>query len=139
MTPTNTLFLLDDDVRESAQARQRVISNWLSVTKPAALAAWNKADALLIRHMNAEQQETYGRYRAFCVVGSAGNVYVVTSWTQSNVFEYTNRRWLCVVFSRAEAAPMPDLLLMQKLLLESDESAFLSQAMIDIRLDNRVR
>ena len=94
-----------------------------------------RASALLRRHCSREQRVTFASRGYFDVVSSGGRRYRITEGTCQNVYSLVaceDGTWyplqcFCLV---APVLPIGDLLLAQKLLLETDEQRFLAEAVL---------
>ncbi len=95
-----------------------------------------KAKALLHQHLTKIQRQELRAMKAFDVTGRDGKVYRITEGTTSNVQLLEGGvavRRFCVVAKGLEL-PVYDLMLAQKLLLESNPEAFHGLAVVhDIR------
>ena len=108
------------------------------------LAAQRTAEALFVRHLTPQQRFDWRTYRRFRVTGSRGGQYwLIGQYSHNVIDDHFDLRFgvaaavsYCVVFRAYRAMPLYDTLLMQKLLLESDEGRFLSTA---IRMPFRPR
>ena len=110
--------------RYAEEARQREL---------VATAARVKAEALLQEHLDAEQQATLAKDGAFLVSVKSGRRYKIQRGQAGNVFELAHNgnhhvRRFCI--HPSDSVPDPDAMLAQKLLLETDEAAFLRIANI---------
>lgn len=83
-----------------------------------------RAAALLERHLSPAQFESWRRHRRFQVLAPSGRGYTVEAGRVANVTRDDGLR-LCAV---APGVPLGDHLLAQKLMIESDEAAFLGAA-----------
>lgn len=87
--------------------------------------AQERALNLLLENLNAEQREEYLEYKLFRVVGNRGGMYTIKRERQVNIINGAGDR-LCAVSK--ESVPLEDMLLAQKLLIETDEDEFLRVA-----------
>jgi hypothetical protein len=95
------------------------------------LKAEKKARALLRRSLTMEQRRELRSGRAFHVTAADGRRYRIEDGSAHNVVlvdKDGDAIRYCVVFRHHERLPNADLMLAQKLLLESDASAFLKMA-----------
>lgn len=99
-------------------------------------AYWN-AERLLVEHLTEAQQATYRDMHAFVVTGNKGGTFVIMSAVSSNIIWITNGGHIhvCVGWSHLTSTAnfravslVPDQMLMQKLMLETDERALLKIA-----------
>jgi len=91
-------------------------------------AASERAEALLLAHLSAEQRRQYESARCFRVVAASGTEYWIFYGRTSNIVA----NLLCAgeavqycIQPANPALPIEDVLLAQKLLIESDERQFL--------------
>jgi hypothetical protein len=90
-------------------------------------AAGAKARQLLLDMLNEVQREMYEKDAYFMVEGSRGGVYRIDDGFQGNVrCELRHRRYCGHL--RDSRIPVYDHMLAQKLMLETDEEAFLAVA-----------
>lgn|SRR5574341_281041 len=85
-----------------------------------------RAEVLLLDHLTPEQGKCYKNHRYFNVTTPAGHDYHILYMTNSNVLAFKGQfafAQLCVVAK--EEVPIPDQMLMQKLILETNEKKFL--------------
>lgn len=98
---------------------------------PFAAAVIARSEALLRKHLNQEQQKQYDRRKWFVVFG-AEDRYAITSESVINITvvgrDGFSKAKLCSGFS--DKLPAADVMLSQKLAIETDEAAFLSIAHI---------
>lgn len=89
-----------------------------------------RAQALLLRHLTAAQQDLYTAEGCFWVRGSRGGKYLLTSSPFYSVLRFRGRKWTaryCATLRQSlRDLPLPqaDILLAQKLLLETNEPLF---------------
>jgi hypothetical protein len=90
-----------------------------------------RAMELLESELSPEQRADFMKDNAFFVIGQSGRVYQITKGRAHNVFAVDENRKpvvnFCVV-PKNLTVPTPDILLMQKLLLEHQEDLFLRTA-----------
>lgn len=88
--------------------------------------ATRRAEELLNRHLNEEQRKQYRKEKKFKVIGGDGAAFEIGSQWSGNVSELNGRgkpiRRFCA--HPREQVPIPDLMLSQKLMLETDPEAF---------------
>lgn len=89
-----------------------------------------RATKLLLQNLNREQQREYVRTKQFKITLSNGNVYLLQRVWSGNVYRLNEQNLAtcryCLHFKTT--IPYEDLLLAQKLLLESNEAEFLQRA-----------
>ena len=90
------------------------------------MEAHQRAETLLLEHLNAEQAEHWRNDNSFDVVAQGGSTYRVDAQAGS-VTNYEEYRWYCLQADN-EDVPSPDLALAHKLWLEADEEGFLRAA-----------
>lgn len=79
------------------------------------------ARILLRDHLTKEQWRTYRELGYFDVTGSDGGTYRINAATEANVLAPSGRHlWV----SSIERLPLPDVLLSQKLFLETDAPGY---------------
>ena len=88
-------------------------------------SASKRARQLLLENLDKKQKKDYTKNRQFKVIGSLGGKYTITHKNQINVIDAAGNA-LCVV--TRDLVPTEDLLLVQKLLIETDEDEFLRVA-----------
>jgi len=140
--PLTELRRQHQDVRnffEAVRTRQNVPGNvWHDrrVRRESAhaanmLRAEKKASVLLRRSLNAEQRRELRQRRAFHVTAADGRRFRIEDGSAHNVVLVDGTgdavRY-CVVFRHHDRLPNADLMLAQKLLLETDPGAFLKLA-----------
>lgn len=116
---TIRMMMLGRTAREDFERRRRGIHK---ESRRASL----KARALLHYHLTKEQRKELRGTKAFTLAGADGKTYRITEGTTSNVYlleEGQPVMRFCVV-AKETALPMYDLLLAQKLMLESDPEQF---------------
>ena len=93
-----------------------------------------RSRAFLIENLSDDQRRDYEQHAWFIVTGQVtGSKYRINSMRQMNVSVLdpgtlrSTGEYLCVVFKDV-LIPLPDQMLMQKLMLECDENEFLSDA-----------
>lgn len=98
--------------------------------KRQAVRAHARARALLHRHLTREQRFELKRTRGFRMKDRAGRLYHVTEGTSTNIYiEHEGTKYaLCVI--PTEKLPLPDVLLAQKIMLETDPEAFIRLARV---------
>jgi hypothetical protein len=91
-----------------------------------------RAEKLLMSHLNEEQRLEWLQHRYFTVTSQSGKCFQIVDNPFQNIWELDKkgRRCVnyCIVFMK-EDMPLSDLLLVQKLMLESNESEFMKIAM----------
>jgi hypothetical protein len=100
--------------------------NQMMQTPARAIEAHQRAETLLLEHLNAEQAEQWRNDNSFDVVAQSGSTYKVNAQAGS-VTNYEEKRWYCLQ-ADDEEIPSPDLALAHKLWLEADEEGFLRKA-----------
>jgi len=94
--------------------------------QPPATEAYERAEALLLEHLNEEQAGQWRNDNSFDVVAQGGRTYKVDAQA-SSVTDYEKGVWYCLQVDN-EDVPSPDLALAHKLWLEADEEGFLRTA-----------
>lgn len=89
------------------------------------------ANTLLLQHLTVGQLRDYNRYGAFYVVTPSKKRYLVTSGTSGNIYLVPSHSAICVVWREIDYGSLsisllPDQLLMQALLLHTDEKRFVA-------------
>lgn len=101
-----------------------------------------KAKALLHFHLTKEQRWDLRATKSFAITGQDGRPYRITEGTSSNVMllDRTGKEShrLCVV-AKGPSLPVYDLMLAQKLMLESDSEAFWKIAVVHDLRTNETR
>jgi len=88
-----------------------------------------RANDLLVAHLSVKQLKTWQKEKFFDVMSKSGKRYRITDSRSMNVLELEGEKAIrrhCIV-SR-ESVPLPDQLLMQKFMLETDEAEFMRVA-----------
>ena len=85
-----------------------------------------RAEELLVAHLDKEQRKQYRTEKKFKVVGGDGALFEIGSAWSSNVREMTpdGKHIARFCIHPRESVPIPDLLLAQKLMLETDPAEF---------------
>lgn len=114
--------------RARFQEQQRELAARLEAQMAEELAAKLKAEQLLLEHLDEKQQEEYKSIRAFNVVSADGQrTYRIREGWAGNVDLLSPEgkviKRYCI--HPDIACPVPDNMLAQKLLLETDEKAFI--------------
>lgn len=94
--------------------------------------AQRRAKKLLLHHLTPKQKKTFRESQSFDIVGKDDKHYRITEGTSANVRLLENgveTHTLCVVF-KDYSIPIYDLMLAQKLLLESNPKAFWKIAVV---------
>lgn len=113
--------------------RRAAIEGQIAATRERALAyeakrveCVERATLLLCENLTPAQAEEFRRTRAFTVHSKdGGRVYLVTYGTAGNVFELkAGKRQTKFCIHPDEDVPVPDVMLAQKLMIETDEAAF---------------
>lgn len=78
----------------------------------------------LRKHLTTRQKRSLKKDGNFEVIGQSGIRYVIDDTGISNVLDTVTDTFYCVVFEH-EDLPYGDVMLMQKLMLETDEQRFL--------------
>jgi len=123
--------LNSDDQLWYERVRQHSLNYGCKKKRREARLAVVRAKALLHRHLTKQQRWELRAKKAFTVQGSDGNTYLITEGTANNVKRVKNGRpdfSLCVVSDYN--LPVYDLMLAQKLLLETNAPHFVSLANI---------
>lgn len=84
-----------------------------------------QAEALLLRHLTPEQQQSWQRKRAFEVKTVRG-MFVIHEGRSNNILELATGKTYCA--APEGALPLADSILAQKLALEADVDGFLNNA-----------
>lgn len=90
------------------------------------LAAFVRAEALLLEHLDERQTENWKNDSSFDVIAQGGGTYKVDAQAQS-VTDHANGVWYCLQ-PYDSMIPSPDVALAHKLWLEADETGFLKAA-----------
>lgn len=100
------------------------------VRRRALAKAEDRARALLHRYLTKEQRLELRKTRGFTMRGKDGRTYHVTLGSSTNIFvEHEGAKYaLCVI--PKEALPTHDVVLAQKVMLETDPEAFLRLARV---------
>lgn len=77
---------------------------------------------LLLRHLSKQQRAEFKAYRRFTVQGQFGDHYTIKQSRMVNIIRNRDGARFC---GYPDGVPLPDVLLGQKLLLETDEKNFL--------------
>jgi len=88
--------------------------------------AYERAEALLLEHLDEGQARDWKNDSSFDVIAQDGGTYKVDAQAQS-VTNYANGVWYCLQ-PYDSMIPSPDVALAQKLWLEADEAGFLKAA-----------
>jgi hypothetical protein len=121
----------DEEVRAELRARQAAAEMERRVrdARAAELAAQKKAEALLLSVLTEEQRSELSKRRQFFVTSKSGKRYRIDRHTHGNVYELNELgnpvRRLC---AQPPGVPVDDAIAAQKLMLETDEAAFLRVA-----------
>jgi hypothetical protein len=86
-----------------------------------------RARRLLLRHLSPAQRQTWKRHRWFEVAGQ-GCVYRIHEGRAMNVKQLRPGQPVATLCAFPRGVPMGDVLLAQKLMLETDEAGFLRVA-----------
>jgi hypothetical protein len=93
------------------------------------LEADKKAEELLVAHLDKKQKKYWKERQEFIVLSETGRQFLIRNARNKNVRELDTEgkrlREFCIV---APEVPIPDQLLMQKLMLEHSEAEFLRTA-----------
>jgi len=100
--------------------------NQMMQTPARAIEAHERAETLLLEHLNADQAEQWRNDNSFDVVAQSGSTYKVDAQAGS-VTDHEKGVWYCLQ-PDDEEVPSPDLALAHKLWLEADEEGFLRKA-----------
>ncbi len=89
-------------------------------------AADKRAEELLLRHLDAEQRESYAAEKAFHVVSATGKRYKIRNGWSGNVDEINEagQAFMRYCIHPKIGVPTPDNMLAQKLMLETREDDF---------------
>lgn len=97
-------------------------------------SAWDRATRLLLAHLTPEQRGQYDHDHSF-IVNVKGRRYQVKEGWSGNVKRLNDAgavaESFCIHFG--EMIPIPDLMLAQKLMLETDEAEFRRIANVTVR------
>ena len=97
--------------------------------KRQAVRAHARARALLHRHLTREQRIELKATRGFHMKDRAGRRYHLTEGSCTNIYiEHEGTKYTLCVIPTNDRLPIPDILLAQKIMLETDPEAFLRLA-----------
>lgn len=108
---------------------QEIVKYWLSQDEERSKAR-ERAKRLLVSSLDDTQRQELAELGAFRVLGQDGQTYVIYAHTHGNVYQEIEKRFVtnfCHV-PLLEGLPVYDQMLAQKLLIESDLTTFLSDA-----------
>lgn len=130
-----TLTRLMDILPDVRTSIQRTFSNFQSkgnkARKRKSLKAQVRAKALLYRYLTREQKWSLRASKSFTLTGKDGHTYEIKEYGCNNVTRHEDGKpqyQFCVVSKYDTPIPVYDLMLGQKLLLETDPRAFLDMA-----------
>lgn len=93
------------------------------------LNAQEKAKQLLIENLNNSQRLQYTKFGYFYVTGQSGKRYQITKGKNINIYVLENKRIVTRLCAHPRIdCPIEDTMLIQKIMLESNEKHFLSIA-----------
>lgn len=109
------------------EARRRRYEEECQKATDARLKAQARARALLMTSLTPAQRESLEKFRFFDIEIS-GKTYRIHQGTHGNVRQVENGREVVTFCAQPEGVPTEDAMLAQKLMLETDEAAFLRVA-----------
>jgi len=113
--------------RAEAEARRRRYEEECQKATEARRKAEARARALLMTSLSPAQRESLEKFRFFDIeIG--GKTYRIHQGTHGNVRQVENGREIVTFCAQPEGVPAEDAMLAQKLMLETDEAAFLRVA-----------
>lgn len=108
---------------EAERQRRRAYDEQAEASKEAAA----RARALLMTNLSPAQRESLEKYRFFDI-RIEGKTYRIHQGTHGNVRQVENGREIVTFCAQPDGVPAEDAMLAQKLMLETDEAAFLRVA-----------
>jgi hypothetical protein len=127
---TRQIYAPAPETEEQKQARLVREAEWKrqeAERKQKEAEALQRAEDLLMLQLSERQKSDWKEHKAFDVISQSGKRFRITNRSAHNVFEYDKdgKRAVehCIV-SR-EHVPLPDQLVMQKLMLENHEADFM--------------
>lgn len=108
--------------RAQAEARRQMEEQRAKIFE-----AQKRARALLMTNLSPAQRESLEKYRFFDI-GIEGKTYRIHQGTHGNVRQVENGREIVTFCAQPDDVPTEDAMLAQKLMLETDEAAFLRVA-----------
>lgn len=94
------------------------------------LEATERAKTLLLENLTPIQQCDYEQNKYFYCTGSDGDLYKILERSQINVRKQVGGQWLRMCVVLADSVPTPDLMLAQKILIETDQQTFDNTAIL---------
>lgn len=120
-----------EEQKQARLAREAEVARLAEERKRQEAEALQRAEDLLVMHLNAQQLKDWQREKFFDVFSQSGKRFRIRNFGSLNVEEYNEEGRLvmrhCIVPHRIRV-PLPDQLLAQKFMLECHETDFMQIA-----------